>query len=147
MKYRGGDAADHVHAGEPTHDDPCTRLFAIGTVPVSCEATDAAGNVETCSLTVKVNSVEDVIDDLDGTIAALAASGDLNTGTPTSLDQLLLNLSRSIDADLFEATCAQSAALARRVDFLVTQGTLEADAAERLVEGLAAIRAVELCEV
>ncbi|NND77188.1 MAG: HYR domain-containing protein [Flavobacteriales bacterium] len=68
-------ASDNCGTVLTTYNPPSGSVFPVGTTPVTCTATDAAGNTSTCSFDVTVNDTEPPVVVCQDVTVVLNASG------------------------------------------------------------------------
>ena len=122
------------------------NTFGVGTTTVvTCTATDASNNQTPCSLTVKVFSPQEVVNNLQTFAADLGKSGTINKGQENSLHSNLNNILRKI-ADLqTNAACGQLRGFVSKLNDWITDGTLTAAEAQPLLTSVNNLQATLAC--
>ena len=131
----------------PTVECPDSgNTFGVGTeTVVTCTATDASSNQTPCSLTVKVFSEEEVVNNLQDEIVDLTDNGVIDEGQANSLLASLNNILGQIAASRTNSACGQLQGFVSMVDGWIAADILTEAEAQSLLTSVNNLQATLTC--
>jgi parallel beta-helix repeat protein len=133
VAYDAPVVTDNCPATVASCDIPPGSMFTAGTTLVTCTATDATGNVATCTFNVTVLTAMAATERLAAAIDGLVAQGALSPGNATALSAQLDAALRSLEGGNRTAAIHQLEAFVAYVEALVRGGQLSGSDGDALI--------------